>query len=226
MACDELFDTNDFRLLAGLPDQAAWRSKAVARVYDAGQALFHEGEQPEMLIMLVEGQVRVWRCSPDGSTTTAHVLGTGDVPGLIAILTSRTYPATATALTPVRALTWAASWVPELVRCNPKLLVNALCILGQRNEDLLQRLQEASGYPVEQRVARAIVRLAQGTRQPPGKPVDLPVRRRDVADIAGTTLHSVSRLVSRWERDGILLSGRSRITLLDMDRLTAVAAWS
>lgn len=223
MEGDVHISPDEFPLLAGLPDQAALREKAVPRTFDAGQTLFHQGEQPRLLIMLLEGQVRVWRCSSSGSTTTAHVLGVGDVPGLIAILTNKAYPATATALTQVRALTWAASWVPELIRRNPRLLVNAISILGKRNEELLQRLQEASSHPVEQRVARAIVKLVEGTRAAQAAIVELPVRRRDIADIAGTTLHSVSRLVSRWEREGILLSGRSRVTVLDTPRLQQVA---
>jgi CRP-like cAMP-binding protein len=54
--------------------------------------------------------------------------------------------------------------------------------------------------------------------------IDFPVSRQDVAEMTGTTLHTVSRILSEWEARGLVESGRQRIVLLDQDKLAAIAA--
>ena len=103
------------------------------------------------------------------------------------------------------------------------IATNILSIIGARQEELLQRLQELSTECVEQRVARTVLRLAGGDGAPPAQGVELPVRRQDIAEMAGTTLHSVSRLVSRWAREGLVRAGRGRIVVLEPDRFADLA---
>jgi CRP-like cAMP-binding protein len=196
---------------------------SVQRVPSASPPVrFHEGDPADGLILLQDGQVRIWRCSPEGAMTTVHVLGAGDLPGCVAAFCQSAYPASATALSPVRALWWPASAIPALIRSFPALAINVLRVIGTRNEELLQRLQEVATENVERRVLRAILRLVRSARGAAADgPVELPVRRQDIAEMAATTLHSVSRLVSRWERAGLLIAGRGRIVLRDVPALAA-----
>jgi CRP-like cAMP-binding protein len=78
---------------------------------------------------------------------------------------------------------------------------------------------------VERRVARALLRLVQeaGRRVDAGVEIDFPVSRQDIAEMTGTTLFTVSRLLSAWEERGIVRSGRQRIVLTKPQALIALA---
>ena len=69
---------------------------------------------------------------------------------------------------------------------------------------------------VEQRVAHALLRLEAGGRKvESGVQIDFPISRQDVAEMTGTTLHTVSRILSAWEERGLVEGGRQRIVIRD-----------
>jgi CRP-like cAMP-binding protein len=82
-----------------------------------------------------------------------------------------------------------------------------------------------SSEQVEQRVAHALLRLAQqaGRKVESGVEIDFPISRQDVAEMTGATLHTVSRILSAWEQQGLIEGGRQRIVLRDPHRLFALA---
>jgi CRP-like cAMP-binding protein len=84
---------------------------------------------------------------------------------------------------------------------------------------------EMSSEQVEQRIARAVLRLiAQAGRQTPdGIEIDFPITRQDIADMTGTTLHTVSRTLSAWEGEGLVRGGRQKVIVTDPHGLMLVA---
>jgi len=93
-------------------------------------------------------------------------------------------------------------------------------------QDAHLRIQELSNDEVEQRVARAILRLVDSAGQPTadGIGIAFPITRQDIAEMTGTTLHTVSRLLSGWKQRGIVDSGRKRIVLRSPAALARVGA--
>ena len=79
---------------------------------------------------------------------------------------------------------------------------------------------------VERRVARALLRLVHdaGRRVDVGIEIDFPVSRQDIAEMTGTMLYTVSRMLSAWEKHGIVRSGRQRIILTKPHALVATPA--
>jgi CRP-like cAMP-binding protein len=78
---------------------------------------------------------------------------------------------------------------------------------------------------VERRVAHALLRLAKqaGRKVEHGVEIDFPISRQDIAEMTGTTLHTVSRTLSAWEQRGLIESGRQRIVLRDPHKLFELA---
>ena len=152
----------------------------------------------------------------------------GDLVGCAAVFRRIPYPATATAVADSVVLSWTAEQIGELVRRCPAVAGNTLHIVGERTEEMLQRLREIATEGVEQRLARAILRLAAQRRAPPGRDAEirLDVSRRDLAELAGVSLYTVSRMLSGWEPQGIVKGGRQRITVRNLDRLKAIAQGS
>jgi CRP-like cAMP-binding protein len=78
---------------------------------------------------------------------------------------------------------------------------------------------------VERRIARALLRLAHhaGRRVETGVEIDFPLSRQDLAQMTGTTLFTVSRTLSAWQGDGLILTRRRRVTIRQPHRLVRIA---
>src|SRR5690606_35823177 len=102
-----------------------------------------------------------------------------------------------------------------LIRRHPEIAINMLRIIGKRLMEAQDRMRELSTQPAPRRIAHAILRLARqaGHDTGEGRAIEFPLRRKDVADMSGTTLHTVSRVLTAWEKAGILTSHNRRLTL-------------
>ena len=98
-------------------------------------------------------------------------------------------------------------------------------MVGQRLQEAHTRVIEMTTEQVERRIAHTLLRLVKqaGRKVESGIEIDFPISRQDVAEMTGTTLHSVSRVLSAWEQLGLVESGRQRITVCDPHRLFGIA---
>jgi CRP-like cAMP-binding protein len=82
-----------------------------------------------------------------------------------------------------------------------------------------------STQQVERRVAHAILRLSlqAGTKEGSGIQIAFPISRQDIAEMTGTTLHTVSRILSAWEAQGLVECGRQKVVLRDIGGLSRLA---
>ena len=118
----------------------------------------------------------------------------------------------------------SVAW-PRLVAKFPALATNTLQTVGSRLQETHTRVVEMSTQQVEQRVAHALLRLAKqsGRKVEHGVEIDFPISRQDIAQMTGTTLHTVSRILSGWQQRGLIESGRQRIVLREPHKLFVLA---
>jgi CRP-like cAMP-binding protein len=108
---------------------------------------------------------------------------------------------------------------------HPRIALNALKYVASRLYESQDRIRELATERVEQRIARSLVRLLNqsGRRIEGGVLLDLPLSRQDLAEMTGTTLYTVSRILTRWEQEGVVKSQRQRIVVTSPHRLMALA---
>ncbi|MEN5157818.1 Crp/Fnr family transcriptional regulator [Achromobacter spanius] len=165
--------------------------------------------------MLLHGCLKVTQITSEGDQVVVRYVNPGDMFGLACAMRQSCYPASVLAVQESVCLAWPASAWEGFMGSHPQLGAIALQTMGQRLQDAHLRIQELSTDEVEQRVARAILRLVEQSGQPThdGIGISFPITRQDVAEMTGTTLHTVSRLLSDWKQRGIVSSGRKRIVL-------------
>jgi CRP-like cAMP-binding protein len=105
------------------------------------------------------------------------------------------------------------------------IAINVARILGGRYLDMQVRLRELSTEKVERRIAHTILRLVEqaGRRTARGIEIAFPLSRQDLAEMSGTTLHTVSRTLSAWEERGIVDCGRRRVVVAKSQLLESIA---
>jgi CRP/FNR family transcriptional regulator, nitrogen oxide reductase regulator len=96
--------------------------------------------------------------------------------------------------------------------------------VGHRLQELQNRYRELATERVEQRIARAVLRLGKVTRSDDAAvSISFPLSRQDIAEMTGTTLHTVSRILSAWEQRGVVDGGRMRVVIRNPEALLAIA---
>jgi CRP-like cAMP-binding protein len=223
----------DRTLVAGLPmfagltpgEQDELLREARSVRYPKDSVVFDQGADADRFFVLLHGHLRVEKTSPQGQQTVVRYVSAGELFGVAQAMNLKFYPATAIAAVDSIALSWpSASW-PRLISKFPSLASTALQTVGSRLQDTQARVMEMSNEQVEQRVAHALLRLAKqaGRKVEDGVEIDFPISRQDVAEMTGTTLHTVSRILSAWEQQGLVAGGRQRIVLRDPHRLFTLA---
>jgi CRP/FNR family transcriptional regulator, nitrogen oxide reductase regulator len=193
--------------------------------YPKDTAVFDQGADADRFFVLLHGHLRVEKTSPQGQQTVVRYVSAGELFGVAQAMNLKQYPATAVAAVDSIALVWPSSSWSRLLAKFPSLASSALQTVGSRLQDTQTRVMEISNEQVEQRIAHALLRLAKqaGRKVENGVEIDFPISRQDVAEMTGTTLHTVSRILSAWEQLGLVEGGRQRIVLRDPHRLFSLA---
>ena len=225
--------TVDRSLVAGLPLFAGLAPDALDDILREARSVHHgknsvvfaEGDDANSFFVLMHGHVRATKTTPDGQQVVVRYVAPGEVFGVAMAMGLARYPATATAVDDSVVLVWPAAVWPRLVEKYPALATNTLQTVGSRLQDSHTRVIERAPEQGERRVAPALLRLIQQAGRPveAGVAIDFPISRQDIAEMTGTTLHTVSRILSGWEQHGLVESGRQRIVIRDPQKLLTLA---
>lgn len=212
-------------LFAGLSreDRDALEQRSSARSFAVGENLFSQGGTADELFVITRGRVKVWRASEDGTALTLTLLGSGQPIGTLGAVDTRFNHASATAVTPVEALAWPIDRLRVLMEGSPTLTANVLRTVTNYAEQMIERLEEVASVPVEQRLARTLLRLARRSLGAVTDGSELPLSRQDLADLTSATLPTVSRIMSRWRGKHLIAGTRGRVRLLDTAALAEIA---
>jgi len=219
--------------LVGLPVFAGLNERELGRVVEAARrrkldkddTLFEQGDPPEAFFLLLSGRLKVGQVTPEGRHVIVRYIGPREMAGCVAVCGGLSYPGTAVAVEDSWVLAWSRMAVARLTERYPIIALNVMRIMGSRMQELQQRLREMQTERVERRIAHALARLAgqAGRRSESGVEIDFPLSRQDLAEMTGTTLHTVSRTLSAWEGQGILDLGRQRVTIVKPHAVVAIA---
>ena len=195
--------------------------EAQRRRLERHEVCFRQDEPATLLYLLRTGRIKLTQLTPDGRQVLLRFVEPGEVFGGIALFTRELYPVTAEAVEGCHLLAWDGPAMQRLIEAEPKIALNVIQHLAALVKSLQDRVRELSTERVERRIARAILRLAaQAGQSATGRtddtqPVVIHLTRQDLGELTGTTLYTVSRTLSRWESEGLVESGRERITILN-----------
>ena len=214
-------------LFEGLPSLALEAVAAAARLRRLPRELriFGQGDVDVRAHAVIEGAVRITQSGGDGAQVIIRFIGPGEMFGTVALFTDRRYPADAITITETLEASWSEAELLDLIHKHPQLGVNVIRIIGKHLQEVQERVRELATQSAERRVAHALLRLARqaghGTND--GTVIDFPLRRKDVADIAGTTLHTASRILTAWEKLGLLVSHNQHLTIRQPAQILRIA---
>jgi CRP-like cAMP-binding protein len=204
-------------------DIAGLLATAQRKATPAGSAFFQEDDEATACHLLVGGYIKLAQMGADGGQVILRFVGPGEMFGWARVLGGDTYPATAESLADSVALVWNGEAIEQAVRSYPTFAVNALAIVGARLREAQNRVRELATERVERRLARLLLRLVAPSGGTGPIEIPFPVSRETLAEAAGATLHTISRLLASWQSRGLIGGGRQRLVVLRPDAIRAIA---
>jgi len=209
------------------PEQlSAFLGAGTLRAVEEDSFFFQQGDPAGRLYVLAQGRAALTQVTPDGQQITLRILIPGQMFGALGLAeTQAVYPAAAQALEDSQAMAWKVAEFRALAEGIPSMAFNVMGLMAAYIQEMQDRYRELATERVEQRLARALLRLAaqSSRRTDEGLLIEIALTRQDLAQMAGTTLYTVSRMLSEWERQGLIRSGRERIVVANPHGLVRIA---
>ena len=206
---------SDLRLIA---------SHSIERSIEEGEFFFFQGDPAIYFYVLISGRAKLTQTSPAGQQVNLRTISEWQMFGALgAVREAATYPATAQALENSTALAVKSDYLRELMQTRPYLSIDLMKLMTTYIQEMQERYRELATEKVERRIARALLRLAaqMGSRIDGG--IELTFTRQELAEMSGTTLYTVSRVLSEWERQGLVEAGRERVVIRNPHGVVSIA---
>jgi CRP/FNR family cyclic AMP-dependent transcriptional regulator len=207
-------------LFAGLGEEAIGSIAGLCtrRQLDAGEVLFQKGDKGDALYGVRRGRIRIETGTAGGGRLTLNMLGPGDLFGEIALFDGQPRTADAVSAEPSELFMVRRSDFLAYLEREPRITVRLLELLCQRIRWVSDRMEEAVLLPLHARLARRLCALADDFGS------EVHISQEELGIYVGAARESVNRQLQEWRRAGIIELRRGRISLLDVDRLSAAAS--
>ena len=207
----------------GAEVQAQLAAIASLRDYHRGDFLWHEGDDSDHLTLIVKGRVKIVREAAAGDVIL-EIFGEGEPVGSIAVYNYMPYPASAVALEDVSILALPRRDYFELLDRQPEFARGIIRELTRLVVSLTRKVAEARGQRVDVRIAQLFLALGDrmGKEIEGGVEIPLQLSRQEIADLVGTTVESAIRVMSRWGREGLVVTKEKGFFVPSREKLAAV----
>ncbi len=197
---------------------------SLLRSIEEGEYFFMQGDPATHLYVLTQGQAKLLQTNPSGQQVNLRTLYPWQLFGALgAVREKANYPASAQALENCSALAIHSSFLHEMIQTRPYLSFSMMELMTGYIQEMQNRYRELATERVEQRIARTLLRLTANSGQRIGEGIQLDLSRQDLAEMSGTTLFTVSRVLAEWERQGMITTGREQVHITQPHQLVKIA---
>jgi CRP-like cAMP-binding protein len=203
--------------LRGMPEKQVEEIVRQGKLQElrSGTALFRQGDPATRSFLVLTGRLKLGKLHELGKEALIRYIGPGELAAMITVLEGREYPVSAEAVGPTQVVGWDKRTMLDFIAAYPPVALNMIRDSLDRLEELQNRYLELYAEQVERRIARSLLRIMKQSGKRSGDEIliDFPISRQELADYTGTTLYTVSRTMSAWEKKGWVKSKRERIII-------------
>lgn len=205
-----------------LEDVAKMVALAKLRKFQRGETIFFGGDPVRQAVLLISGCVKISQFGPHWQEVILRLIGPGETL-CVECFPKYCHCSTARTIEQSAALVWEAKQFEAATERFPILGRNVSCVILQTLNQLEVRYREVSTEKVAPRLSSQLLRLLGQVGTASHGYVEVTLSQSDLAQLTGTTLFTVSRLLCQWEEKGIVRSRRKRLHVLNIPELTAIS---
>jgi len=187
------------------------------RTFARGHAIFHQGQPPDRVLVLLSGRVKVTTTTSAGREVVLAFRRPGDLIGELAVLAHTPRSATVSAVEPVEALSIRPEAFHAFVAAHPEVALLLIEMLSRRLRDSDAKRIEFSTFTTIQRVAARLLEFAErfGAEDATGIRIALPITQEELAGATGSSLESVGRALQTMRSLKCVETRRREIRILE-----------
>jgi len=204
-------------LFSGLTQNECLEIASCARVrsFARDEILFAQGDPNRNLTMLLSGSVKLTQISSGGNEVLLWMSGRGDAVNPSSESESCSHTCSARAVEQCRAMVWEYTRLQSLLDRYPQIRNNINQILSLRLSELEERFREVATEKAARRLALTLTRLLKQVGKPSTDGIQVSLSREELAQMTGTTLFTISRILSRWAEKGFVVPRREAVVVKD-----------
>jgi CRP-like cAMP-binding protein len=189
--------------------------------FSPGDVIVHQGQPADRLFIVAVGIVKLTGVTEKGDPFLLDVLGPGEHFGSIAGFGPDRFEETVVTESELCVLTIAADRFRAILNSHSAVALRTVEVLSNRLRLAQELVRQMGGYPAESRIAYILLRLAErfGTSWEGNTLIDVPLSREEIASMVGVTTETASRIVSKLQRKGLIVTGRRWVALTDQQAL-------
>lgn len=214
-------------IFSSMPDNVIlWLNGHVAwKELRKGEYLFHEGEVADHVFVIVRGRVKIVKEFPNGKNAIIGMFSVGAAVAEVAAVDGLPYPASAITLENSTIGVVPSDIFLETLRREPDVAIKLISGLGSKLRKLTDNLGSISTQKVEKRLARFLTKLSRdiGVKNDEGLLLTLPMTRRDLAEIIGTSFEVVERALKKMRENSVISVEGKKILIIDFEGLSAMS---
>ncbi len=194
------------------------------RFYEKGQILFVEGDDSEWLYLVERGAVKVFRSLESGRELILGLFRGGDAVGEVAVIDGTAYPASASAQENSSLFVLRREQYLHFLKTVDGAAIALLRDLMLRMRTMQRRMEDLGGGGVEYRLGRVLQTFCTRAVDADGRlHAPVPLTRQDLADMVGARVETVIRIMSRWQKEGIIGTDKDGLWVRDRQTLETLA---
>jgi CRP/FNR family transcriptional regulator, cyclic AMP receptor protein len=212
---------SDIELFRDLSDRDMSELERVTTMTNVprGRVFYRPEEVGEVLFLLKDGRVQLYRISPEGKKLVIATLGRGTLFGEMALLGQQMHNTFAEALDDCLIYVMSRADLERLILNKPTVGLHVLEITGRRLRDAEERLEDMAFKGIPARLASLLLRLATDR----GSSAITGLTHQDLAETVGTYRETATQVLNDMKAEGLIDIGRKRIDILDTERLQELA---
>jgi len=202
------------------------QSENIARIarrrsYCRSEIIFMEGEEGNGFYIVESGQVKIYKISSEGKEQILHLFGPGESFGEVSVFTGHGFPAFAKANVRTTCLFIPRADFVEMIRRDPALAMNMLGVMALRLRKFAGLIEDLSLKEVPGRLCAYLLYLSD--KSPDPEHLELDISKGQLAALLGTIPETLSRILTRMGRMGLIKSEGARIRILNRSVLQKIA---
>lgn len=201
-------------------EQERFTEEKGCNFYKRGQVLFTEGSQPSGLYCINEGKIKLFKPGPSGRDQILKLCGKGEIIGYGTLLSGESHNSTAEALEEATVCFIPKNIFLETIRLNVNLHKNIKSLLCKDVRDTENNLIKLSQKQVRERVAETLLIIKEkfGYKED-GMTLDINLTREEIANVVGTATESVIRLLSEFQKNGMIKLNNRSVQIINCQKL-------
>ncbi|WP_222539136.1 response regulator [Pedobacter polysacchareus] len=179
------------------------------------QVLYYDGDLPQGLYLIAEGQLKTVKKVLDGRQLITGLYKANDYIGLDALLLDEVFTESAEATEDTSLYFLPKELIIELINKYPEVSYQFIKILSNEIQEKEEQLLELAYLSVRKRIAQALLRLSKKSPIPSS----IQISREELAELAGVAIETVSRTLTDFKEEGLIEKNGNQLVLINMSKM-------